>query len=82
MQSNNVIRFRIRGKEPFELEYHPYDIYHPQTLLFGLEVLDDAAGCFAYPNTLYYSTWDLSQRSGKRTRRTSKPSTKPTTPTA
>ena len=55
MQSNNVIRFRIRGKEPFELEYHPYDIYHPQTLPFGLEVLDDAAGCFAYPNTLYYS---------------------------
>ena len=39
MQSNNVIRFRIRGKEPFELEYHPYDIYHPQTLLFGLCLL-------------------------------------------
>lgn len=55
MQSNNVIRFQIRAEQPFELEYHPYDIYHPQTLLFGLEVLDDAAGCFAYPNTLYYS---------------------------
>ena len=55
MQSNNVIRFQIRAKEPFELEYHPYDIYHPQTLPFGLEVLDDAAGCFAYPETLYYS---------------------------
>ena len=30
MQSNNVIRFKIRAKEPFELEYHPYDVYHPQ----------------------------------------------------
>lgn len=55
MRSNNVIRFRIRAKEPLELKYHSYDIYNPKEYRFGLDVLDEAAGCFEYPESLYYS---------------------------
>ena len=54
MRSNNIIRFRIQAKEPLELKYH----YDPNTLEayhFGLDVIEDAAGCFEYPEKMFYS---------------------------
>lgn len=54
MRSGNVIRFRIQAKEPLELKYH----YDPNTLEayhFGLDVIEDAAGCFDYPEKMFYS---------------------------
>lgn len=54
MRSGNVIRFKIRAKEPLEMEYHP-DTLNQKEYHFGLDVIDEAAGCFEYPETMYYS---------------------------
>ncbi len=54
MRSNNVIRFRIQAKEPLELKYH-YDPNSLKTYHFGLNVLDEAGGCFDYPEKMLYS---------------------------
>lgn len=54
-RSNNVIRFKIQGSEPVELEYNPDESYtwgwHP----FYLEILEDAAGFVSYPEYLPYN---------------------------
>lgn len=53
MRSNNIIRFQIQAKEPLELKYH-YDLNNTKEYHFGLNVLDEAAGCFEYPEKMFY----------------------------
>ena len=54
MRSNNIIRFQIQAKEPLELKYHD-DPNNTKEYHFGLNVLDEAAGCFEYPEKMFYS---------------------------
>lgn len=53
MRSNNIIRFQIQAKEPLELKYHD-DPNNTKEYHFGLNVLDEAAGCFEYPEKMFY----------------------------
>ncbi|MBQ9969711.1 MAG: ABC transporter permease [Oscillospiraceae bacterium] len=62
MRSNNVIRFKITAEQPMELEYVPPgpDRWTNRGF-FGIEVLDEAAACFDYPDRLTYSTLGYKQ---------------------
>ena len=53
-RSNNVIRFKIQGSEPVELEYNPDESYTWGWRPFYLEILEDAAGFASYPDYLPY----------------------------
>lgn len=54
-RSNNVIRFKIQGLEPVELEYNPDESYTWGWRPFYLEILEDAAGFASYPAYLPYN---------------------------
>ena len=54
-RSNNVIRFKIQGSEPVELEYNPDESYTWGWRPFYLEILEDAAGFASYPDYLPYN---------------------------
>ena len=54
-RSNNVIRFKIQGSEPVELEYNPDESYTWGWRPFYLEILEDAAGFSSYPDYLPYN---------------------------
>lgn len=62
MRSNNVIRLKITAEEPFEIKYvPPGPTQWKEGGFFGVDVLDDAAGCFDYPD---YLTYDEAGRVG------------------
>ena len=54
-RSNNVIRFKIQGLEPVELEYNPDESYTWGWRPFYLVILEDAAGFASYPDYLPYN---------------------------
>lgn len=54
-RSNNMIRFKIQGSEPVELEYNPDESYTWGWRPFYLEILEDAAGFASYPDYLPYN---------------------------
>lgn len=60
MRSNNVIRFKIRADTPISLRYYPEDLNHNYKRI-KLDVIDNAAGCFAYPDALYYEDFGFDE---------------------
>lgn len=63
MRGNNVIRFKIRPDVPISLRYSPFI---PGDLRFNdkrisLDVIDNAADCFVYPDALYYEDFGFDE---------------------
>lgn len=62
MRSYTVIRFRIQSDNPIPLTYHPYSVNQwRERGFFALEVLDEAAGCYVYPDRLTYTDFGFTQ---------------------
>ncbi len=62
MRSNNVIRFKITAEQLIELKYVPPGPNQWRSGgFFGVEVFDEAAGTFAYPNRLTYDDFGYKQ---------------------
>lgn len=62
MRSYNVIRFQLRSDDPISLTYRPPSATQwREHGFFALDVLDEAAGCFVYPESLTYADLGFTQ---------------------